>query len=455
MKPTKLAVATTALLLAFTANADAQLSLSEAIAEADSGAYSNRAAISLAEADRANAIAPLQGILPSARVETGFVRTTDPIGAFGTTLRQRAVTPAAFDPALLNFPAPVNNLQSAFVAEVPLVNLDAWIGKRAANRAADASSASASWTRLDTRTNVIRAYYGAVLASEKVAALEAGSRAANAHLAQATSMVEQGMVTRADALLASVRAGEVEADLAAARTEALNATRQLALILGRDIQNLPVLPHEMPASEAIRSIASRLVTSEADAPDARADVKAAASRQAAADADRLRARTSALPRLNGFARYDWHHESTPFGGDRNWTLGIMATWNLFSSASEIADMKGAASRSEAARVHAEATRAQARLQLESARSELEVALQRLTIAERGAVQAAEAHRLVARRYQGELATVAELLEAQATETASTLTLSHARYLVITSAAALLQAAGADPGTMTMLDGAER
>jgi outer membrane protein len=455
MQTIRLAVTTAALLLATTANADAQLSLGQAIAEADRAAYANRAAVSIADADRAQATAPLQGILPSARVETGFMRTTDPIGAFGTTLRQRAVTPAAFDPALLNFPAPVNNLQSAFVAEVPLVNLDAWLGRRAASRAADASSTSAEWTRLDTRTNVIRAYYGAVLASEKVAALEVGLRAANAHLAQATSMVEQGMVTRADALLASVRAGEVEADLASARAEALNATRQLALTLGRDIHDLPVLPHEMPASEAIRSIASGLLTSEDDTPGKRADVRAAASRQAAADADRLRARTAALPRLNGFARYDWHHESTPFGGERNWTVGIMATWNLLTSASEIAEIKGAASRSEVARVHAEAIRAQALLEVASARSELEVALQRLTIAERGAVQAAEAHRLVARRYQGELATVAELLEAQATETASALALSHARYGVITSAAAMLQAAGADPGIMTMLDGAER
>lgn len=455
MQMIRIAVTSAALLIATTATAGAQLSLGQAIAEADRAAYANRAAVSIADADRARASAPLQGILPSARVETGFIRTTDPIGAFGTTLRQRDVTPAAFDPARLNFPAPVNNLQSAFVAEVPLVNFDAWLGRRAANRAADASSASADWTRVDTRTNVIRAYYGAVLASEKVAALEVGLRAANAHLAQATSMVEQGMVTKADALLASVRAGEVEADLAAARTEALNATRQLALLLGRDIHDLPALPHEMPASGAIRSIASGLLTSEAAAPETRADVKAAASRQAAADADRLRARTAALPRLNGFARYDWHHESTPFGGERNWTVGIMATWNLFTSASEIADMKGAASRSEAARVHAEATRAQALLEVESARSELEVALQRLTIAERGAVQAAEAHRLVARRYQGELATVAELLEAQATETASALSLSHARYGVITSAAAMLQAAGTDPGIMTMLDGAER
>src|SRR5690606_10248624 len=266
-------VTTAALLLATTANADAQLSLGQAIAEADRAAYANRAAVSIADADRAQATAPLQGILPSARVETGFMRTTDPIGAFGTTLRQRAVTPAAFDPALLNFPAPVNNLQSAFVAEVPLVNLDAWLGRRAASRAADASSTSAEWTRLDTRTNVIRAYYGAVLASEKVAALEVGLRAANAHLAQATSMVEQGMVTRADALLASVRAGEVEADLASARAEALNATRQLALVLGRDIHDLPVLPHELPASEAIRSIASGLLTSEDDTPGKCADVR--------------------------------------------------------------------------------------------------------------------------------------------------------------------------------------
>src|SRR5690606_4321195 len=111
-----------------------------------------------------------------------------------------------FDPVRLNHPAPVNDYTAALVAEVPLVNLDAWAGRRAASRAADASDAHAAWTRLETRTNVIRAYYGAVLAAEKVAALEAGSRAANAHLAQATSMAEQGMVTRADILLAGVRA---------------------------------------------------------------------------------------------------------------------------------------------------------------------------------------------------------------------------------------------------------
>src|SRR5688572_1067007 len=88
-------------ILAVATPADAQLTLAGAIEEADRAAYANRAAASMANAERARAIGPLQGILPSARLETAFIRTTDPIGAFGTTLRQRAVTPAAFDPMRL------------------------------------------------------------------------------------------------------------------------------------------------------------------------------------------------------------------------------------------------------------------------------------------------------------------------------------------------------------------
>lgn len=443
----------TAILVAVTP-AHAQLTLADAIEEADRAAYANRAATSMANADRAMAIKPLQGILPSARVETAFVRTTDPIGAFGTTLRQRAVTPAAFDPVRLNHPAPVNDYTAALVAEVPLVNLDAWAGRRAASRAADASDAHAAWTRLETRTNVIRAYYGAVLAAEKVAALEAGSRAANAHLAQATSMAEQGMVTRADILLAGVRAGEVSADLATARADALDATRQLALLLGRSVHELPALPEALPPSQAVLEFMAQL-GAHGDMNQKRADVHAAELQHAAAAADRFRARVATLPRLNGFVRYDWHHDAAPFGGNRNWTVGIMASWNVLSSAGEFADSRVASSRAEAALVNAEATRGHAALQLEGARSRLDVALQRLEIAERGAVQGAEAHRLVARRYEGGLATVAELLEAQATETGSALALSHARYGVITSIADLLQAGSADPGAMTRLDASNR
>src|SRR5476651_1264256 len=82
----------------------AQLTLAGALDRADRSAFGNRVAAANAGAQAAAALVPLKGILPSVRLEAGYVRTTDPIGVFGTTLRQRAITQANFDPQRLNFP---------------------------------------------------------------------------------------------------------------------------------------------------------------------------------------------------------------------------------------------------------------------------------------------------------------------------------------------------------------
>lgn len=444
-----LAAATMASLVPATARA--QLSLREALATAEDGAYANRIAAGNAEADRARTLAPLKGILPSLRFETAFMRTNDPLGAFGATLRQRQVTPAAFDPAALNYPAATNTYQAGAIAEVPLVNADAWIGRRAARRAADASDAGLTWTRLGTRVDVIKAYYGAILAAERAATLEAAARAAHAHVEQAQSMVRQGLVTKSDALLAAVRAGEVDAQLAEARGNATTARHQLAVLLGRGDRPDLALPASLPDAARIRAVAAGDTVDAAF--DGRADLEAAEAGLDAARTDATRARATMLPRINAFGRYDWNDAARSFGGDRSWTVGVMASWSLFTGASEISDVQVAAGRAAAARAGAEAARASAKLEQEQTRTTLLVALQRLSIAERGAEQGAEAHRLVTRRYAGGLATAAELLDAQATETASALSLSHARYGVIVAAAERRRALGGDPGTLAVLDGA--
>ena len=104
----------------------AQLTLGDALRRADRAAYANRIAAGNAEAQRAKTLVPLKAILPSVRFEAGFIRTTDPIGVFGSTLRQRDVTQANFEPQRLNYPAPIANYQSGVVLEQPLFNADAW-----------------------------------------------------------------------------------------------------------------------------------------------------------------------------------------------------------------------------------------------------------------------------------------------------------------------------------------
>ena len=71
----------------------------------------------------------------------------------------------------------------------------------------------------------------------------------------------------------------------------------------------------------------------------RADVRAATDALAAARGDALRAKASLVPRLNGFARYDWNSPTGLYAGDRNWTVGVMASWNPFAGASELADVR--------------------------------------------------------------------------------------------------------------------
>jgi len=428
--------------------------------EADQHAFANRLAHAGTAGDVARVRQTLPGILPSLHVESGVIRTTDPIGAFGTLLRQRLVTAAAFDPARLNDPAPITNVQSGVVLDVPVLNADAWTGRRAAMAVVDAGTASAEWTMFATRTAVVRAYYGAVLAAEQIMTLQQSQEAADAARRQVSAMVQQGLVTKADALQASVRVAQVSADLLAAQNDARTAQQQLALLLGRTTNVEPTIPLSLPDDRLIGALAVQDTveahetagTRENRAPSPRADIRAAEAGVLAADTDRRRALSTMLPRVNGFARIDWNTPGALFAGQKNWTLGLMASWALFNGGGAIADVAGATARAMSARAGSDALHAQAQLERDATQRGVIVALQRLDLATLAAEQSREAHRLVEKRYAGGLATIAELLGADASATGAALARSAARFALISAIATHRQAIGSDPATLTSLDG---
>jgi len=133
------------------------------------------------------------------------------------------------------------------------------------------------------------------------------------------------------------------------------------------------------------------------------------------------------------------------------SIGVMASWSPFAGASEIAGRQAAQGRADAARAMAEAAEAGAAVERSATRTQLEVALARLGIAEVSVAQGTEAHRIVAKKYAGGLATVAELLGAAALETQTRLGLADARYQAIVADAAARQAAGADLMALTVLE----
>jgi outer membrane protein TolC len=295
---------------------------------------------------------------------------------------------------------------------------------------------------------VVQSYYGARLASEVVLTLEVAEAMAAAHVHEANSRLEQGMVTRSDLLLAQLRAGEIRAQLIGARAQAGLARRQLALVLGVPTDTAFALPDSLPSAERIRGVAEVLSPG---ALAGRADVESAKAAAEAAGRDVLRATGRFLPRLSAFARYDWNDPTTPFHGQRSWTIGVMASWTLFGGFSEIGDVRGARARATAARAMAEAAQGQAALEVSTRESDVTVALARLAIAEQAVDQAREAHRIVARQYTGGLAGITDLLGAQAAETQTRLGLAQARVALITALAARQLARGSDPAALTALE----
>jgi Outer membrane protein len=436
-----------ALAAAAPVRAQAPLTLGEAFRRADSAAYANRIAGGNARARGALATAALQGILPTVRAEGGYVKTDNPLAAFGFTLQQRGVSPASFNPASLNYPSPVTNWSGGVVAELPIFNADAWFGRAVASSAAAAAKAGFGWTRETTRVDVTRAYYGAILAREQVRTLETATAAGQAHVRQAESMVTNGLATRSDALLASVQLGQLEAQLIGARGNAGIARERLALLLGQPGDTAFTLPDSLPSAAQIRN----LVTPSTGYAAARLDVTAAQLGLEAAQRDVRRAKAKYIPRLNGFGRYDWNSPDQLFGGPSSYTVGVMASWSPFAGASEIADRRAAQGRADAARAMAEAAEAGAALERNATQTQLAVAIAQLGIAEISVTQGAEAHRIVAKKYTGGLATIAELLSAAALETQTRLGLSEASYQAIVADAAARQAAGADMMALTVLE----
>ena len=329
------------------------------------------------------------------------------------------------------------------MVEAPILNADAHAGRKAAGRGVEAARAAAMWTRMNTRVDLIRAYFGAVVAAEKVATLQTALKAARAHVRQAELMAKAGLVTRSDVLFAQVKAGEVETGLLEAEGSLRVAKHGVAILAGEP-DSLYVLPDRLADAEAIRALLGFAASARVDI-ESRGDVLAARHAARAAEIDVTRSLTLYLPRLNAVARYDWNSETRLYGGDNSWTLGVMASWSPFAGAAEIAERRAAHAHEKAAETGLAAAKAQAAQELNAARVEHDVAVRRLEIAERALTQSTEAHRIISRKYEGGIASVVELLDAAALETSTQLAFSNARFVAITAAANMLKASGNDPG----------
>ena len=393
------------------------LSLDEAIAEALEGNASlavARAETDLAGAEARAAAAPLW---PRVDLSSGWTRSDDPVFAFGTKLRQGIFSEADLALDALNAPDAIDDWSTGASLQWKLISPQAWAGRSAAVRAAEA----ADWKELRTREATVlmteARYYEAQRAAAQHAAARRAEEAARSAREVFGRREAEGMLTRAEVLQAEAELqGAVAGRIDAERREA-DALRRLAVHLGWSSDTRPLLTDSLDLSEvdvaALEGAPVAPVAPTGFDPTRRADLQALDRARAAASASATRARLGYLPELEGFGGWSMHGGDAFANDGDNWIAGLALRWNLFSGFGRSAD----AQRADAGRAIAEARYDEA---LRSARAEVEEARTAVVAARRAAAaavvgdSAASLGRdLMKRRFEEGLATATDLLAAEA------------------------------------------
>ena len=388
--------------------------------------------------------------LPRLNLSLTASRSNDALNAFGMKLGQRNATfndfgageftgPGALGvaPDNLNNPDPVNNFNSRIELLVPVYNggmVQGYVDTaKAYVRAAQSGDQAA---RQQLAKQVLMAYQGVHAARAYIKLGEEARAAAEEYVRVSDRLHRQGMVVKSDVLTARVHLEDVRVKVTEARNAEAAALNQLALLMGKSLDDPldvadPVSPKLLPGTAAdLRAQAMnehpglRALRSQVEGAGAQVDV----------------ARAGKLPQFNVMLRQDWNDDTLGFDASSYTVAGVLS-WAAFDGGTT----RAAVDRAQAQRAELAAKLRQAEegvgYQVTDARRRALEAEERILAREAGLEQAREAQRLVKKRYENGVATLIEVLGAQAQLDKANADLVAARYELAVNRTELKRAVG--------------
>lgn len=375
--------------------------------------------------------------LPRLEVTERIVRGNNPVFVFGSLLEQGVFAPRHFDPAFLNAPDALTNYRAALTASIPLFDrLQSRTAAAIGRNGEDVAGIALEDARQRLRAQTIAAYYGLVVAGEKLDVAQDAVRTAEADAKATRDRFEQGLLVESDALAAEVQLAAVRQRTIAAEGELATARAALAMLLRRpraDVTVAGTLPvHDGAFDDDLDDAIARAITH-------RAAVSIAASQTRDAQLRLSAQRNTALPRVDAFATLG--ASGSTFGrrnSDR--TAGVAIALDVFDP--------GRQARAASARAAIDAARAEETIARDAVTMEVIAAWHRLRTARASAGvagtavgQAEAAARILRDRYLQGVATLTDHLRAQSTLTTVRFELLAARYESLVARAELLRATG--------------
>jgi outer membrane protein TolC len=385
--------------------ASAQDTLKLTLQDAMSSIMRNNKEIALAELDQESAAARWGQtnavFLPQVNLSYTAMTTTNPLNAFGFKLQQRGVSPADFNPELLNNPPATQNYTTKVEWNQPLINLDLVYQRKAAREQVEVYYYKTERTKEHLTFEMQRAYAQLQLSYQAVSVLKEALITSNSVFNTSQDYFEQGYLQKSDLLLVQVQVASLESKLAEANSNVRNASDYISLLMG--VQGGAV--YTVDPLEKVNE--SGIVTTQV--PDDRTDFKALTSALEAQEIIVKATRMSLLPRLNAFANYLVNDKTATGFGSGSYLIGLQFSWNIFngtSSMHRITEQKIAYSRIEQQLSY---QKEQSQLELNKALRQLQDAKAALQQHDISVKQAAEALRILQNRFEQGLVSTNDVL----------------------------------------------
>jgi outer membrane protein TolC len=407
----------------------------------------NRAQIEQAEA----AVRQAEGNkMPRVNLSLTLARSNDALNAFGMKLGQRDATfndfgagefmasgDTAIAPQNLNHPKAVNNLNSRVELLMPVYNggmVQAYVDTaKAYVRAAQSGDVAA---RQQITKHILMAYQGVHTARAYIKLADEAGLAAEEFVRLSEKLHRQGMVVKSDVLSAKVNLEEIKLKRVEAKNAEAAALNQLALLMGKSLDEAlevgePVQPSLLPGSAA--DLRQQAVNDHPGLSAMRNQINGATAQVTAA-------RAGKKPQFNVMLRQDWNDKNLGLDAASYMAAGVLS-WSAFDGGVNNAGIdRAAAQRAELVAKLRQAEEGIGYQVTEARRKALE-AEEKISARSAGLEQAQEAQRLVKKRYENGMATLIELLGAQAQLDKAHADLVAARYELAVNRAELKRAVG--------------
>lgn len=339
-------------------------------------------------------------------IATGSATNT-PLNAFGTKLQQGAISQADFNPADLNEPSSISNLNTQLMVKQPIINMDAAAMRKAVFSKSEAYQYQAARTEKVLRHHVVQAYLQLQLTYKMLDVLNQAKATTEANLKLANDNMEAGYIQRADVLAVQVRLNEIETQIFQTENNIQSISDQLSFLMGSGYGEKFFPDDKLEYIDESAILMSELQMTRSDIMAMERQVDAHQFMLEAAEKKNY-------PRVNAFGSYELNNSFDFDDSQHGYLVGLQASWLLFNGNKNKSDVRKAKIELEKSRMQLAQFISQNQMEFEMAKRKMTDAQMKIGLAEKSIEQSKESLRIKTDRFAEGLERTTDVLIAETT-----------------------------------------